>query len=160
MSESERFASSRPARPPAVGADHEDRGRLGEQGAVALRELRFRAARKTAVGLVHAARERPVAEDAPHESEEQEADHGEGDPEAPTAPAPSARSGRTCGLRRLARRASEWDSALLAAAAIQPVGLVSLGHRGRYGSPAVRPSVVIGPLAADLGGVEALDRRG
>ena len=58
----------------------------------------------------------------------------------PTTPAPSARSGRTCWLRRLARRASEWDSALLAAAAIQPVGLVSLGHRGRYGSPAVRPS--------------------
>jgi hypothetical protein len=63
-------------------------------------------------------------------------------------------------LRRLARRASEWDSALLAAAAIQPVGLVSLGHRGRYGSPAVRLSVVTGLVAADLGGVEVFDRLG
>ena len=38
-------------------------------------------------------------------------------------------------LRRGARVPLERDLALDAATAIQPVGLVSLGHPGRYGSP-------------------------
>jgi len=126
-----RIASARC--PATVGADHEYGRRLGEDRAVALRELRLRVAGETGVRLVHAARERPVAESAPHDGEEEQSDDRQERPEPPTASLRRSRSAR--GLRRGARSSLERDLALLAAAAIQPVGLRSLGHAGRYGSP-------------------------
>ena len=133
-SESERFASARPGlRPPSVPMTRTVVG-SERSGSVALRELRLRVLREPRVRLVHAARERPVPEGAPENGQNEKSHDGENGPQPPAAP-PLRRSRRACGLRRGARGAREWDLALLAAAAIQPIGLVSHGHAGRYGSP-------------------------
>ncbi len=121
--------------PSSVRADHEERRRLGEQRAVAFRELGFRVAREPVVRLVDAARERAVSERTPRQSEHEHADDSQRDPQADasaTAPAIRAR-----GVGCFGGRVVFWrrDLALLAATAIQPVGLGSLGHSGRYGSP-------------------------
>src|SRR5262249_27559516 len=113
------------------------RRRVGEQRAVPLRELGLRSPRETVVRLVDAVRKRAVAERSPDHGEKEQADGGEGGPEPPAPPAEPARFGRAGGLRRGASGALEGTLALRAAAAIQPVGLVSLGHPGRYGSPRV-----------------------
>ena len=132
MDEQQRVRAIRVAatrRASSVGADDEQRRRLGEDRAVTLGELRLRPGGKALVRLVHAARERAKAEQPPDDGEHEERDHGKDRPQPPAAPT-LRRSGRVRVLRRGALRLPEWNLALLAAAAIQPVGLLSLGHCG------------------------------
>ena len=92
-------------------------------------------AREPLVRVLDAVREREVAEDAPDEVSSEQADDGEDDPAAPAAATREARTGR--GSRRCARGAAplERDLPLTRPPRYTPVGLVSHGHSGRYGSP-------------------------
>ena len=138
-----------PATASTVGSDDEHGRRLGEDRAISLRELRLRLPREPRIRLVHAAPERAEAEGAPEDGEHEEANDSDHCPEPPAAALGSSRRARR--LRRGARWRLERDLALLAAAAIQPVGLRSLGHAGRYGSPRRggprRPDESLMPLA-------------
>ena len=118
----------------AVGSDDEDRRRVGKKRSVVLCQPTLGTAREPLVRLVDAAREGEVAEHSPDDAEHEQADDAEDDPETP----PSAASrflGPSGGLGGASTAPVERDSALDTATAIPPVGLVSLGHPGRYGSP-------------------------
>jgi hypothetical protein len=115
-------------------SDDEDRRRGREERALRVGELALRAARQSLVRLVDPAGEGEVPEDTPEDEEEQDADDREHDP-APPAPRPSRPGLSRRGLDGGAFPLVERDPALDPAAAVSPVGLVSLGHPGRYRSP-------------------------
>ena len=158
MIESDRLAP-RARRSGAVGAEHEDRGRVRDEQPVGRRELAADAGRHASVRLRDAARDGEVARDAQATTSATKSEQAEHDPALlpprVVAARPRRRRGRAPAPPSAGRRgvASEWHPPLDPAAPVDPVRLVLSGHEAGYGSRAVAADRVIG---VDVGGTKIL----